>query len=252
MKIPIPILRIARGCSKHSDAILTAFNVGGVVLTTLLGMEARSKADILMADLRDKHYPDEPPAKEVIKTVGPVYIPTIVSGGLTIGCAIGQNRISHKKKMALASLYTASEVAMKEYQAKVIEMIGEKKEQKVRDEIAKDHAARTPMVNNQVIITGKGDNLILDDWSGRFFKSDIEKIRRVENDVNKYIISNMWITLNEVYYDLGLEPIKLGNTVGWNVDRMLHFRFSSQIAPNGEPCLVVSFEQPPVPYNSAF
>lgn len=98
MKIPIPILRIARGCSKHSDAILTAFNVGGVVLTTLLGMEARSKADILMADLRDKHYPDEPPVKEVIKTVGPVYIPTIVSGGLTIGCAIGQNRISHKKR----------------------------------------------------------------------------------------------------------------------------------------------------------
>ena len=252
MNLPLPLMRFARGCIKHSNLILTCLNVGGVVSTTLLGMEARSKADILMADLRDKYYPDEPPIKEILKTVGPVYIPTVISGSLTIGCAIGQNRVSHKQKMALASLYTASEVAMKEYQAKVVEMIGEKKEQKVRDEIAKDHAQQTPMINSQVIVTGKGDNLILDDWSGRFFKSDIEKIRRVENDVNRSIISNMWVTLNEVYYEMGLEPIKLGNTMGWNIDRMLRFRFSSQIAPNGDPCLVVTFEQPPVPYNSVY
>lgn len=106
------------------------------------------------------------PKVEKLKVVLPVYVPTIVTATATVACIIGSHTISSKRTAALASLYSVSEMAMKEYQKKVIDTIGEKKEQKVRDEIDKDLVERTP-ITKQIVLTGTGDHIIFDAYSGR-------------------------------------------------------------------------------------
>ena len=56
----------------------------------------------------------------------------------------------------------------------------------------------------------------------------------------------MSISLNEFYYELGLEPIKLGDQLGWNIEKgYLGINLSSKLASDGTPCLVLAYEVGP-------
>ena len=56
----------------------------------------------------------------------------------------------------------------------------------------------------------------------------------------------MYIPLNDFYYEIGLDNIDLGELMGWNVDKgPIELNFSSQIAENGVPCLVIRWVIPP-------
>ena len=231
---------------QKSPAILTGIGCAGVISTVIFAVRATPKAQLVVDRLKKEHDGDPIPKAELIKNVAPIYIPTGLMVCVTIGCIIGANRISSKRNAVLASLYSASELALKEYQEKVMERIGEKKEREVRDSIAADHLAKYPIHDNEVIITGKGQSLCFDTLSGRYFMSDYEQVRRVENTINRQIISDMWATLNEVYYELGLKEIDLGKYIGWDVDNMLHFEFSSQVAEDGRPCLVIGYTTQPI------
>jgi len=64
------------------------------------------------------------------------------------------------------------------------------------------------------------------------------------------IIGDMWVTLNEFYGELGLDPIPLGESIGWNVDRLLEIDISGQIeSETGEPCIVLNYPIMPVKFD---
>jgi len=176
-----------------------------------------------------------------------VYAPSAAVCVVSIGCIIGGTRVGAKRSAAWATAYTLSENAMRDYQAKVIETFGEKKEQAVRDDIAKDKIKNDPVTNKEVIITSANNNTLCYDMiSGRYFMSDIEAIRRVENKLNKRLISEMYISLNEVYYELGLRCTEQGDNLGFNLDDgLIEFEFSAQISDDGRPCICVSFHVAP-------
>jgi hypothetical protein len=75
-----------------------------------------------------------------------------------------------------------------------------------------------PTESDTIINTGKGTTLCLDDWSGRYFYSSPEEIRKAFNTINKRMMDEYYISLNELYSELGLPDIKLGEDIGFNVD----------------------------------
>lgn len=155
---------------------------------------------------------------------------------------IGANSVNLRRNAALATAYTLSESALKEYQEKVIETIGEKKEQAIQDAVAKDRIEKNPVSTKEVIITEKGDTLCLDYPSGRYFKSDREKINKAVNELNRRMRDEMYISLNEFYYEIGLSGIGIGEELGWNIDQgYIEPSFSCQLAEDGTPCLVISY-----------
>jgi hypothetical protein len=186
--------------------------------------------------------PEKPPKMEIVKKVAPVYVPTFLMGGITLACIIGAAKVNHRRNVVLASLYSASELAMKEYQAKVIERLGEKKEKEVRDEVTRDHIDQHPVASSQVFITSKGNSLIFDVPSGRYFKGDIEKIRRLEIDINRDLISTFWVPLNEFYYQMEVPSIPLGEDMGWDVDHKLELRISAHLMDDDETCLALDYK----------
>jgi predicted metal-dependent phosphotriesterase family hydrolase len=157
-------------------------------------------------------------------------------------CIIGASSVNTRRNAALATAYSLSESAFKEYREKVVENIGDKKEQTIKDAIAKEKIEKNPVQNTEVILTGKGETLCYDVVSGRYFKSDIDRLKKAENKLNRQMRDEMYISLNDFYYEIGLDNIKVGDNLGWNIDDgYIDLRFSSQLATDGTPCLVIDY-----------
>lgn len=249
MKAPTIIKRAASLFDRHSNTILTSLSIAGTITTTIFAIKDTTKAVLIVDQLKEEH-PDGLPKGEMLKRVAPVYIPTGVSAALTLATIVLNGRTNAKRNAMLTTLYSGSQLALKEYQSKVVEKLGEKKAQAIHDDIQQDKVRTHPVCEGSVFPTGYGDVLFYDEWSDRYFTSSIERVRRTEIDANAKVVSEMWVTLNEVYVDLGLKPVKYGNTIGWNVDHRVSFGFSSAITEDERPCIVLEFDVEPKNYRN--
>ena len=237
---------------KRSPEILTGLGVAGMITTVVLSVKATPKAMKLIEEEKfnrqaeretvDDQDSIELTKLEVVKVAWKPYIPAAVTGVVSVGCLIGATSVNTRRTAAIATAYKLSETALSEYREKVVETIGEKKEKTVRDNIAKDKVEKNPVANSEVILTGIGETLCYEPISGRYFKSDIEKIKKAENELNKKMLNEMYLSLNEFYDELGLRPTSLGNELGWNIDDgLIDIHFSSQLSEDDQPCLVLDY-----------
>ena len=244
--IAAAIRNMQTALKKHSPEILTGIGIAGMITTTVMAVRATPKALALIDEKKEELKADELTPKETVQAAWVCYIPAAVTGTLSIACLIGASSVNIRRRAALATAYTLSESALKEYQEKVVEAIGEKKEQSVRDAVAKDKIEKNPVSKHEVIITEKGNTLCYDAASGRYFKSDIDRLKKAENELNRQMRDEMYISLNDFYYEIGLDPISIGDELGWSIDTgYINLSFSSQLAEDGTPCLVLGYKIEP-------
>ena len=245
------ISNVKTGLSTHSTEILTGIGIAGMISATVLAVKATPKALDLIAKAENEKFDNGEGAKltkmELVKVAWKPYIPTLITCTLSTVCLIGANSVNNKRNAALATAYKISENALTEYKAKVVETIGEKKEQAIRESISNDHIENNPVGKNEVLITEKGNTLCYDHHSGRYFKSDYDAIKRAENNINYRLLSEEYISLNELYEELGLGSTKMGDSVGWNIGRdgQLKILLSSHLAEDGTPCLALDYNVAP-------
>lgn len=239
-------LSLKTAIKKHSPEILTGIGIAGMITTTVMAVRATPKALILIEERKEEIGAEKLEAMDMVKTTWACYIPAAITGTLSVACLIGASSVNARRNAALATAYTLSESALKDYQGKVIEMFGEKKNEAVKDAVAKDKVEKNPVVTREVIITEKGNTLCYDAISGRYFKSDIEKIKKAECELNRQMLDDMYVSLNDFYYEIGLDSVKLGDELGWNIDSgYIDLSFSSQLASDGTPCLVIDYSVAP-------
>lgn len=230
---------------RRSPEILTGIGIAGMVTTTVLAVKATPKA-MQMVKEKEEYYEIELTPKEIVQTCWKCYIPAAVTCGLSMTCLIGASSVNLRHNAALATAYKLSETALTEYREKVVETIGEKKERVVRDKIAEDKVKNNPVSKNEVIVTDRGTTLCYDGVFGRYFKSDIDAIKRAVNAVNRQIVCNMYASLNDFYDEIGLAHTYIGDELGWNIDDgQIDIDFSSQLAEDGTPCLVINYNVAP-------
>lgn len=238
---------IKRTVSKETPTILTALGVSGLITTVILAVKATPKALWIIDKAYYESESNEPlTRKEIIKLTWKCYVPATVIGGVTIACIVGSNHINLRRNAALVGLYTITAESLKDYQEKVIEEIGKNKELKLRDSLSQDKLNKNPVDESQIIITGTGESLFYDSLSGRYFRSDMESIRKKINDFNMALLGELYQTLNEWYDLLNLEPTEMGKDIGWEAnDGLLEIHFSAKIATNGVPCIVLEYRKSP-------
>lgn len=231
---------------KHSPAILTGIGIAGMITGTVLAVKATPKALILIEEQKEEMEATELPRKEILKTVWKCYIPAAAVETMSVACLICASSTNARRNAAIATAYALSESTLKEYQEKVIETIGEKKEKSVREAIMQDKVDRDPV--RDVIITQKSGNTICYDvMSARYFKSDMDKIEKAVNDLNRRMRDECYILLNDFYYELGLDDTKAGSLLGWNIDNgYIDISYSSHLDANGTPCLVMDYNVVPM------
>jgi hypothetical protein len=251
VKLNIPQLAktAKKTLGRYSPEILTGIGITGMITTTVMAVKATPKALALI----DQQEYDEKTGTwgkltklEKFKAAWTCYVPAGVTGCLSIACLVGASSVNAQRNAAIAAAYALSESALKEYQDKVIETIGEKKENAIRDDIAKDKITRNPPANNEIYITEKGQTLCYDVISGRYFKSDANIVKRAENTLNKQLRRDDYVSLNDFYYEIGLPDTRMGGELGWSSSNGdIEFKFSPQLAENDTPCLVIDFHVAP-------
>lgn len=237
--------QIGKFVDSNSPVILTGMGLAGMITTVVFGIKATPKAEKIIKC--EESQLERPLTKvEIVKHTWKCYIPTVAMGAASAACIIGGQSVSLRRNAALAGLYAFTDNTLKEYQDKVIETVGEKKNTDILDGMAKDIVDQNP-VNELNVIRAGGDHLCYDPLTGRYFRSDIELINRAVNNLNKCLIDDRYETLNDFYYLLGLPEVDsiVGEDLGWNTDKLLDLGFSSQLASNGEPCIVLRYDVAP-------
>jgi hypothetical protein len=234
----------------NSPAILTAVAVTGTVTTAYLTGRASIKAaEILAAEEGRQQYTRvglklEP--KEKVALTWRLYIPAVSTGLLTVTCIIGANRIGTRRAAAVAAAYTLSEKAFVEYREKVVEKLGDKKEQDLRDELAQDKVTRNPGNSSKLVIVDGKSVLCYEAYTGRYFISDMETLRKAQNDINYRVNNDYYASLTDFYNEIGLAETSISDEVGWNADKLLDLKFSTTMSEDGRPCIVIDYAVAPV------
>lgn len=228
---------------KHSPEILTGVGIAGMISSTVLAVKATPKALQLIEEKKKEIDTDELTIKETVMVAWKPYIPTAAVCVSSIICLIGASSIHLKRNLALSTAYSLSDRAFRTYRDKVIETIGERKEKKIKDAIAQDKVNENPVSQRQILVTPKGQTLCLDSISGRYFRSDLDTIRKAVNDLNRQLTYHNYISLNEYYYAIGLDQVKYGDNMGWNIDNgLIELDFGATITDTDEPCITIDYD----------
>ena len=229
---------------KNSPTIMTALGASGLIATAVLASKATLHAESIID--RASSY-ENPPETNVdkFKLVWKEYIPTVIVGSLSVACIISSNSVNLRRNAALASVYTLTERTLTDYKEEVKNLLGDAKATEIKDRIAEKRLKEDPVTSHEVLLTGKGEMLCYDSLTGRYFNSDVESLRHAQNELNAELYRNTWASLNDFYTMVGLPETRLGESLGWVADNMVELDFSSKLAEDGTPCLVMDYRVEP-------
>ena len=234
----------ARLIKANAPAILTASACVGTVATAILTAKSTTLAIERIADYCEDNLrsPEDLTLREKFTISYRVYIPPAITGVATLVSIVAANRIQYARGAAFALAYTGSEAAFKRYREAVADVVKPKDLEKVKARVAEKSLSEAGEPHTgTILVASSGDVACYDVFSGRYFKSDIETIRRVENNINGQLNTECYASLNEFYAGLGLPPIAAGELVGWSDPNSLSVEFGSQLTDKGEPVLTIDF-----------
>lgn len=250
MNLTVLAERVNRSLSRNSPAILTAIGVTGVLTTAYLTGKASIKAYQIVYEAESVEGTNGEfwgRAQERFKLTWTCYIPPVLTGLLTCTAIVMSNRISDKRATALAAAYTLSEKAFTEYKDKVVETLGKTKERNMSDRLAQDRVNQNPPPeNSSVLIVSESDVLCYEAYTGRYFVSNIEKIKRAQNNVNYKVLNNFYASLSDFYDELDLPHTTVSDEVGWNSDDLLEVSITAVMTEEQKPAISIDYRVAPI------
>lgn len=235
MNISGILTNVVKHTKAHSPEILTALGITGVFTTSYL----TAKATYAVA--RDEDADPHASNKEKVKRYWKLYVPAGISGVVTVGCIVGGSQASGRRTAAAVTAFTVTEKAFSEYKEKVVDQIGKNQEQKVRDDIIQKKVSEKSVAGNEIFIMNSGHVVCCEMFTGRYFRSDMETLKRAQNEINQRIFSDLYVMVSEFYGLIGLPHTSQSDFVGWDSNKEMELRFSAVVADNGEPCLAFEY-----------
>ena len=230
---------------EHGPSILAGIGVTGFLCSIGMAVKATPKAEEKIEEAKAELDVEELTPVQTVKATWRCYVPTAIVAGCSAVSVFAGNHISGRRNAALAAAYTVTDQAYREYKQKTQEVVGEKKEKQIRDEIMQDRVNRSQVADTDIIETGLGTTICYDSLSGRRFYGDRGRLERVANEFNRRLRYDSYLSLNEWYDELNLPHIKLGDDLGWHIDRgYVELEFGS-ILVGDTPCVYVEYSVQP-------
>lgn len=232
-------------CKREAPTLMSIGALVGVAVTAFLAFKSSSKVDEVLKEAKEAKEKikemetkttEETPEEERVtsedikkakrdarirKTIGlakglwPVGVAALATGGLILGA----NHINLRRIAVYAGAYEVASGDLKKYKQKLNEVVGEKKAQEVRQAVSQEKVdERFKDVDPEdvaVYHTRGGDQLYYDEWSGRAFTSSEANIERAFSRCSKECMLSQFVSLNELYAELGLKTIGAGKDVGF-------------------------------------
>lgn len=240
---------ITNTVKKNAPQILAGVGIALGVGATASAVTGTIKAvDIVKAKEEEKG--EKLTNVEIVQNVWMNYVPTVILTGASVACVVGSVNISVRRLATMGMAYAMSEKSLEEYKSKAKEFLGEKKEEELRGSIAQDYINTNPPEEKLIRKTGGGTTLCLDKFSGQYFYSDADTIKRTITEMNRLMLNDYFISINDLGIALGLEYSKFGDQFGWNAHDgdLIEPSFTSELTPEGIPVLVMDFIVGPRPH----
>lgn len=234
----------------HMPGMLTGIGIASFGSAIVLAVTATPKAMQLMEEKKKETNKDELEAKEILQTSWKCYIPTAVMFGIGAGCTVAGLKVSERRGAAWATAYSLSESAFREYQDKMVEKLGEKKEKQARDEIAQEKVLNEEPKQKEALQLSRGEVVCRDITFGRKFAVNIDDIYEAQEYAKKTIGKNGigYHSINEIYEIMHVENSELGEQLGYNRSHPLRrIITSSCLDDDGMPILTIQFDPIPIP-----
>ena len=229
-------MKLKNVVGRQSPTILAALGCVGFITSVIMAAKVAPRANDIL-----KYQHKESTTIEKAKAIAPIYAPTVGMILLSTACIVGSNRIHRYRYASLLALYTLGEKSLQRWQRAVVDEVGQKKYEKVRE--------RTVAPEGPVPAMDGERTLFFDAYSGRYFQADsVETVRKIVNDLNDQMFAEDFVCLNDFYSDIGLVWVEFGNEIGWNVsDGSIKVEYDAFMMED-QPCISVSFITKPKEY----
>lgn len=233
---------------RNGGTILTVLGCVGVTATTIVAIKSTPKALKLLNDAKEEKG-DELTALETIKIAGPVYIPTITLGSITIMCVLSANMLNNKKQASIAGAYTLLNKTYNQYRDKIKELYGDDVDRDIIDDITIEKAEEVNVyadnfVSNSSLNVNTDKNYLLfyDSFSNRIFESTMEQVLIAEYSINRNFVLRGVALLNEFYEFLGLSETDSGDSLAWTIEDEVYwidFNHRESVLKDGRKCIII-------------
>lgn len=219
--------------------------LAGAAISTAIGATiAAAKGHLAAQDKRYEKSNDRlENAKNLVKARWRCYIPATALLVTSVSSVLALRSVQARRIAVVSAAYSLASDQLERYKSATVLHADEETRGKIQAAAAGDSVI--PAMPDTVVVGG-GEVLCYDTYSGRYFTSTMETIRRVENNINQQIIQESCVSLNSFYEGVGLEQISMGDSLGWNIDRMISLEFGTHLSEDGKPALAVSFTLDPV------
>lgn len=228
-----------------NPALVASQNAAGALIaagvTAMVGAVIATAVGTVKAVISVTRYAEENgirlkeiPKKKLLKVAGKYYILPTVLTALSATCTIiGFNKECKNVALvgAAAGIVTDAAVA---YQDKVVEVLGEKADQKVRQAIAdeeieapkeeKTYSETTKLVNEDDIAyvdTGLGHNKMYEPLTNTYFIADLGIVRQKAAKLAQDMVREGYgstVSLADFLYEIHIPCGQIGELVGWSID----------------------------------
>lgn len=243
----------------YSPTILTGMAVIGFITTTVMAIKATPKAIDILKKCEDEK--GEPlTKKEMIRPTLITYAPTLIVGVSTIICIISANTLNKKQQTSLISAYALLQDSFKKYKQAAKKVYGQDADIKIRAEMAEETMVYSIGAFSEICTydprNDNSDNMLFFDfYSKRYFNAKFAAVLNAEYHINRNLALGAVVSINDFYDFIGIEPIKDGDDVGWelyyimekNDSQWLDFLNEPTQMEDGMECCIITPIIDPVP-----
>lgn len=223
--------------SKNMPSILTGIGIAGFITSTVLAIRSTPKAVEMLKKAKTN--------KEKAKILAVQYGPSVIAAIGASAAVVEANHIHLQREAAFGTALTISECYAKRCRDKIIEEYGRDTLDEIEEKVAKD-VASSHELDGEANYNIDDRRVWFIDPFGRQWLAELETVKSVVNELNRRLLTEGWISVNEFNWELRLPDMELGNELGWNLDTgLIEPSYGSTLDKNGVPCVVMSFRVDP-------
>lgn len=244
---------------KNAPTILVGAGIVGSAGAVIFAIKDTPKAEKAIVELKDQK--EDPNVLDKAKALAPIYWKTVLLWCLSSTCVIFSNHINLKRLSTMIALYKMAEGNKDKLEDAMRKILGDKKTEEVFDAARKEILKESPLKDDLIIQTGKGNTRFMDGLTRQRFNSSPQAVGEAFNNFNHRLMQENTLCVNDLLDELGILPMdpkyvkgvdvgggSLGDRIGWRLDdisNLIRYKITYVDDEDGEPIGIVTYEVGP-------
>lgn len=208
----------------NSSTILTITGIAGMAVACGMSVKAYEQTKKEIAQLTEE-LGEKPTKMQIVKRSVKHWVWPFLAFATSSGCIVGSHCMILKEKAAWISAYKLAEASTLEFKEVAKEVVGPDTVKQIEEKFAEQRVEETleavedgHLPANSIYMTGDGNELIFDDFTGDLFYSERNKLMNAINVINNRMNNERYMTLRELLDEQNRPGARIADINGWNVD----------------------------------